>query len=92
MKSKELKANRKPKANRLGNSALVFSLSIVPIVGLILGIIAACVGPKKNDSMLTKDGIKAIIMSVIVTVVLILLICVVIMVGIAAPFIVMSLG
>lgn len=75
---------RKTKANKLGNCALIFAF-FIPIIGLILGILALVLA--KDDDMLRYDGIKAIIMSLIVTAVHILLVWVLAMIISAAPFV-----
>lgn len=80
---------RKPRARKLGNAAIVFAF-FIPVIGLLLGIIAVCVA--RDDRTLRSDGIKAIIMSVIVTAVFVLFILVLLMIGTAAPFILRAMN
>lgn len=80
---------RKPKAKKLGNCAIIFAF-FMPVLGFVLGIIALCTA--RNDITLRNDGIKAIIMSIIVCAVLVLFIIVLLMLGTAAPFILKSMG
>lgn len=82
--------NRRIKTNKLGNSALVFAFFFSPI-GLILGILAVIFGPLKKDTVLLRDGIIAIIMSIVVTAVWITLFVVLISLGVAAPAIIANL-
>lgn len=77
------------KKNILGSLALVFAF-IMPIVGLVLGILSVVFGVLHEDKDLKKDGIAAIVISVVVTVVVILLYYVLIMLGVAIPFVVLS--
>ncbi len=80
----------KAKSDKLGNCALIFAF-FIPVVGLVLGILSIVFGSMKGDRMLFVDGIKAIIISVVVVVVVILLFHLLWMLGIAVPFIVMTL-
>ncbi len=82
---------RTPKTSLLGNFALVFAF-FIPIVGLVLGIIAVCLAPGKQDKVLLADGIKAIVMSVVVTAAHILLLYVLAMLGVAVPFIIANIA
>lgn len=79
------------RADKLGNCALIFAF-FIPLIGLILGILAVVFGRKRGDGVLFVDGIKAIVISVVVTVVKILFVYLLQMLGVAIPFIVMTLA
>ncbi|MBR2970688.1 MAG: hypothetical protein IKC48_02705 [Clostridia bacterium] len=79
------KANKRQKTNKLGNFALIFSF-LEPLLGIVLGVIAIIVGSKNEDTVLRNDGIKAIILSVVVVAVWIALSITFIAVGIVVPF------
>ena len=79
------------KADKLGNWAMLMAF-FMPVVGLVLGILAVCFAPKRNDDQLKSDGIKAIVISVVVTIVWYLLIRVLLMLGVALPFILSGSG
>lgn len=78
------KANKRQKTNKLGNFALIFSF-VMPLVGIVLGVLAIIVGSKNQDTVLRNDGIKAIILSVVVVAVEIALIIALIAVGLIVP-------
>lgn len=82
---------KRQKTKKLGNCAIIFAF-FIPIIGLILGIFAVVFGCKRDDKTLRNDGIKGIVMSVIVTAVKILLFYVLSMLGFAAPFLIMTLA
>lgn len=82
---------KKQKSDKLGNFALIFAF-FIPIVGVVLGILAVFYGPMKGDKMLFADGIKAIVISVVVTVVKILFWYIMAMLGFAVPFIILTLA
>ena len=79
----------KPKANKLGNFAIVFAF-LFPVLGVIFGILALVVASKKKDNFLHKDGVKAIVMSIVVAVVHILLLYLIAALGVAVPFIIFA--
>lgn len=83
------KKPKKEKTNKLGNCAIVFAF-LMPFIGLILGILAVC--KSSSDVILRRDGIKAIVMSVVVTTVIVLFTLVLLMVGVTIPFIFPQLG
>lgn len=83
--------DRKQKTDILGNCALIFAF-FIPIVGLVLGILSVVFAPRRGDGTLFLDGIKAIVISVVVTVVKILFWYVLGMLGVAVPFIIMTLA
>ncbi len=87
MDSKE--NQERPKANRLGNCAIVFAF-LIPVLGVLFGILALLVGAKKEDKFLRKDGGKAIVMSILVVAVRILMLYLLVSLGVAAPFIIFS--
>ena len=77
------------KADKLGSLAIIMAF-VMPIIGLALGILAVCFAPKRGDYQLRVDGIKAIVMSVIVAFVWILFIRVMLMLGVIIPFIILA--
>ncbi|MBE5731141.1 MAG: hypothetical protein E7350_04255 [Clostridiales bacterium] len=79
------KAKKRQKTNKLGNLALIFSL-IAPLVGIVLGILSIVIGAKGEDVVLRNDGIKAIILSVVVVAAEIALVITLVAVGIIVPF------
>lgn len=76
---------------KLGNSALIFAF-FIPIIGLVLGILSVIFGYRQGDRTLWLDGIKAIVISIVVTVVKILLCYLLFTLGVAVPFIIMTLA
>ncbi len=82
---------RNQKTKKLGNCALIFAF-FIPIIGLVLGIISVIFGYRQSDRTLWLDGIKAIIISVVVTVVKILFCYLLVMLGFSVPFIIMTLA
>lgn len=72
---------KKEKKNALGGFALVFAFAL-PIVGFILGIISIVVS--KGDTYLRKDGIFAVVISIVATAVHILFLYTIFIFGITA--------
>ncbi len=72
------------KTNKLGNLAIIFAFAF-PLVGLILGIIA--VATAGEDATLRVDGIKAIVMSVVVALLEVVLVITILAIAGALPFI-----
>ena len=87
----QTQAPARVKADKLGSWAIIMAF-FMPVIGLVLGILAVCFAPKRNDYQLRVDGIKAIVMSVVVAIVWYLLIRVLLMVGVALPFILSGSG
>lgn len=84
-----IEETKNEKRNIIGSLAIMFAF-LVPLAGLVLGILSVVFGVKKEDKDLLKDGIFAISASVVVSIVWILFVYVLMMIGVAVPFIVMS--
>ncbi|MCH5163709.1 MAG: hypothetical protein J1F36_01685 [Clostridiales bacterium] len=85
----QCQAPAKVRADKLGSWAIIMAF-FMPVVGLVLGILSVCFAPRRNDYQLMVDGIKAIVMSVVVAIVWILYIRVLFMLGVTMPFVIFA--